>query len=88
MLFLNDKVTKAFKPFVRLKKNTLLISQLTLDETPLKVELFYKGELILSDELKGNQILERAYRLSKDVRGDYFLKLKFGDRYFSEAFEL
>lgn len=88
VFFLEDKETKAFKPVVRIDNNTLMISQLNLDKTPLDVELFYNDELIYSDQLKGGKVLERVYKLPKEERGEYYVSLKSGDRYFYDRFKL
>lgn len=88
VFFLDGMETMEFKPVVRLETNTLMISQLSLDSKPLKVELFYEGKLIYSDELKGDQVLERTFKLSNEIKGSYYLSLKSGDRCFLESFEI
>ena len=81
-------MTKEFKPVVRVDNDVLMVSQLTLDAKPLKLELVYNGELIFSDELKGAQVLERKYKLSNEEKGTYHISFTSGNRYFSEWFTL
>nr|WP_321232839.1 hypothetical protein [uncultured Psychroserpens sp.] len=86
--FIENMVTKEFKPVVRLEGDKLMISQLSPDLKSLKIELFYDGKCIHSEELKGSQVLERTYKLSKEVKGDYYVSLKSDDRCFSKTFKL
>lgn len=88
VIFLDNEETKVFKPVVRVEDFQLLISQLALNADSLKVELFYNGELIHSDELKGRSILERVYSLSKTESGDYFIRMTSGERQFTKRFSL
>lgn len=88
VLFLHDMETKEFKPVVRLENHDLMISHLTLEEKPLVIELFFNGELIYADELKGSKILKRIYKLSAEEKGSYFLRLKSGNRLFTDSFKM
>jgi len=88
VLFFEYLEKKVFKPLVRMENNKLLISQLSPAEQPLEVDIYYEGELIFSDELKGHKILKRVYELSKKEKGYYYLNLKSGERKFSKSFEL
>lgn len=88
VLFLEDLARKEFKPVVRLENDKLLISQLSFDENPLEVKVYFEEELIYSDQIEGSIVLESTYRLLKNVKGSYSVSLKSGDRYFYENFEL
>ena len=79
VIVLKDKETKLFKPVIRLKDNTLIISQMTLESKPLQVELVYDDEVIHSDELHGGQILKAKYGLSNNEKGTYYLEVVVGE---------
>lgn len=86
VLFLNDKETKEFKPVIRVNENQLIISQLSLNNQPLEVKLYYNDELIHKEILKNQSILKQALRLSKSQKGNYSLRMVSGNRVFVETF--
>ncbi|MCK8479100.1 hypothetical protein [Psychroserpens algicola] len=86
--FLTYRDSRVFKPMARLDNNQLYVSQLALDNEPLKVELYYNDEIIYKDELEGDKILERVYALSKEQKGDYYIRMTSGKRRFAEHFTL
>lgn len=88
VMFLERNEKTIFKPVVRLENNQLLISQMSFDSQPLKVELFYEDQSIYKGELIGEKILKQVYKLSAQEKGDYYLRLSFGDRYFIKNFKL
>jgi hypothetical protein len=77
-----------YKPVFRAEKNKVFISKIAFDTNLLKVAIYYEGTLILSDTVKGNQVLERIYSLSKDVKGDYKVVMKTNDRTYIKTFSL
>ncbi|WP_274474875.1 hypothetical protein [Mangrovimonas aestuarii] len=63
--------TKFYKPIVTVKDgNKVLISQLSLNQKPLKIEVYYEGsygkELIFQETLKNQQVLDRIYQLKQE----------------------
>lgn len=87
--FLDDQMTKKFKPVVRLKNDVLIISQLNLvDDASMKVQLYYEGEVIHNETLKGGQVLESILKLSKNEKGAYNLIITSGGQNFFQTFEL
>jgi len=88
VLFLESKETTIFKPVVRVEDNRLLISHMSLNAQPLKIELFYKGESVYKGELKGDKVLKQVYILSAQEKGDYYLLMSSGERFFNRTFEL
>jgi hypothetical protein len=77
-----------FKPVVRLEKDKLLISQLSLEGASLDIELLYNGERILKDEIVDGQVLNKVYQLSSKEKGNYDLRMVTGDRLFLKTFTL
>ncbi|WP_439130128.1 hypothetical protein [Polaribacter sp.] len=77
-----------FKPVVRNEDNKLLISKITFDQNPLKVDLYYNDEIIYSETLKGDQLVNRVYKLDKEFKGDYKVVIRNNGRRFSNEFEI
>jgi hypothetical protein len=86
--FLENNERVIFKPVVRTENNQLLISQMSLDEEPLQIELYYNGERIIKDQIVGDKILNKVYKLSAQEKGNYYLSMSSGDRSFIKTFEL
>ena len=59
VVFLEKNEKVIFKPVVRTENNQLLISYMSLEEQPLKIELYYNGERIFKDQLTGHKILNK-----------------------------
>jgi hypothetical protein len=88
VVFLEKNEKVIFKPVVRTENNQLLISHMSLEEQPLKIELYYNGERIFKDQLTGHKILNKIYRLSAQEKGSYYLSMSSGGRFFVKNFEL
>ncbi|TXE17870.1 hypothetical protein ES692_08195 [Psychroserpens burtonensis] len=88
VVFLEKNEKVIFKPVVRTENNQLLISHMSLDEQPLKIELYYNGERIFKDQLVGDKILNKIYKLSSQEKGSYYLSMTSGGRSFIKSFEL
>ncbi|KGL59214.1 hypothetical protein ATE90_0061 [Polaribacter sp. Hel1_33_96] len=66
----NSKIV-IFKPVIRNEENILMISKIAFDKKPSKISLYYNDEIIYSETIKSEMILNRAYKLDKDEKGDY-----------------
>ncbi|SDB62668.1 hypothetical protein SAMN03097699_2748 [Flavobacteriaceae bacterium MAR_2010_188] len=84
-----------FKPVVRSKDNLLFISKLTFDESPMNVKVYYDAksgtsnyDLIYSETLTNNQILERIYRLKENEKGTYKVVMSSNNRTFSQILKI
>ncbi|WP_445954965.1 hypothetical protein [Yeosuana sp.] len=91
--FNKEKEITYFKPLVRIKKNNIYLTQLTLQEEPLKVSIYYYGndgfsELIFSETIQDIKIIERIYKLDETVNGKYKMVLNTPNRTFFEYFTL
>ena len=63
-VFLNDISNKViYKPVIRNEKNRLMISKISFDKKPLQVDLYYNNEIIYSETVNGNDVLNRVYKL-------------------------
>ncbi|PRP66400.1 hypothetical protein [Nonlabens agnitus] len=88
VMIIQDSESKEFKPVLKLNKGTVMISQLTLAQKPLSISFYYDGELIHEETLSGSMILNGAYQLSTDKKGDYVVFMKSGDRTYTNNFTL
>jgi len=77
-----------FKPVIRTEKNKVLISKLDFDASPLKVTIYFEGEIIFKDTVKGGDLLRRVYQLRKDIKGSYKVVMKANDRVYTNEFSL
>ncbi len=77
-----------FKPVVRNEDNRLLISKITFDQKPLEVDLYYNNEIIYSETVKGDKLVNRVYKLDKEIKGDYKVVIRNNGRSYSNKFEI
>jgi hypothetical protein len=85
ILFKDEKTI--FKPVVRIKDNLILISKMNFEKEPLKVVLYYNDEIILSENTTGSSdIINRVYRLSKKIKGNYKVIVKTDNRTYKKDF--
>ena len=72
---------KVSKPFVRSEENRIYITSLSLDKSPLKVEIYYESsetsfdDKIFSETIKNKINIQRIYRLDKTKKGTYTIIL-------------
>ncbi|WP_299128612.1 DUF3244 domain-containing protein [uncultured Winogradskyella sp.] len=80
---------KVFKPVFRPLDNKLIISKIALDARELDVELYYKDELIFSENVEENEdVFNRIYKLDKTNKGFYKAIVKTNERVFVEYFRI
>tara|TARA_B110000879_G_C11130299_1_gene495711 strand:+ start:262 stop:843 length:582 start_codon:yes stop_codon:yes gene_type:complete len=85
VLFKDEKTI--FKPVVRIKDNLILISKMNFEKEPLKVVLYYNDEIILSENTTdSSDIINRVYRLSKKIKGNYKVIVKTDNRTYKKDF--
>lgn len=77
-----------FKPVVRTEENKVMISKLDFESNPLKVVIYFEGEVIFKDTVKGGDVLRRVYTLRKDIKGSYKVTMKANDRTYTNEFSL
>lgn len=86
--FLKKENTKIFKPVIRTKGDLLLISKLTFKKEPLKIVLYYKDDIIISETIQGKELLNRVYKLSKSEREAYKVVINSDNRTYTKEFTL
>jgi len=84
--------TLIFKPMVKSKENKVYLSRLSMNNEPLKVNIYYEGsndkELIFSEKIENRNIVERIYALDKQQRGLYKIIVLTEGRTFSHVIAL
>ena len=88
----NKELSKTtFKPLTVVKEGRILVSQLSLDEKPLKIEIYIEGgsyteayKMIYSETIKNTKNIERIYEISGFVEGKYKIVYKTDGRKFVE----
>ncbi len=87
---LTDSQEKIFKPVFRTKNDKLIVSKIALDQKEMKVEIYYKDELIFTENVDGQNgdILNRVYQLDATNRGDYTAVIRANDRVYVKNFRI
>ena len=77
-----------FKPVVRNESNKVMISKISFDEKPLQVDFYFNNEIIYTDTVKGNSIVNRVYKLDETIKGDYRVVIRNNGRSYINEFEI
>lgn len=86
--FIESANEKIFKPVFRAEADKVLISKLAVDSTEMKIDLYYENQLIYSETVIGNEILNRVYKLDRTLHGSYTAVINSNDRVFVENFRI
>ncbi len=86
--FLETTSKKIFKPVFRLNDSQLIISKLAMDSNEMDVELYFKNDIILSETIKGSDVLNRIYKLDQNLKGEYTAIIRANGRVFVENFKI
>ena len=86
--FLPEENKTIFKPVIRTQDNLLLISKISLENQPVKITLYYKGEVIYTETAKDAKILNRALRLLKNKKGNYTVAISADNKKYSKRFKI
>ena len=77
-----------FKPVIRAEKNKIFISKLNFIETSIHISIYYENEIIFTDNVKGDSIIEKIYSLQKEKKGSYKVITIENDRKYTKEFSL
>ena len=77
-----------FKPVIRTQDNLLLISKISLENQPIKITLYYKGDVIYTEMAKDIKVLNRAFRLLKNKKGNYTAAINANGKKYSKNFKI
>ena len=86
--FIDSAKERIFKPVVRTEQSKVLISKLDLDAKEMTVELYFEDELIHTELIEGETILNRVYQLDRSQPGDYTAIIRANDRVYVEHFRI
>ena len=76
------------KPVIRNDENILMITKIAFDKKPIDVALYYNDEIIYSETVKGDAILNRVYKLDQELKGDYKVVVQNNGRSYSNEFKI
>lgn len=88
VIFNENEEKTIFKPVVRNEENMVLISKISFDNEPMQVVLYYNDEVIFSETIKSEPILNRIYRLEKEKKGNYKVIFYNNNRSFVNTFKI
>ena len=77
-----------FKPIIRIQDNLLLISKISLENQPIKITLYYKGNVIYTETSTDTKVLNRAFRLLKNKKGNYTASINTNNKNYSKNFKI
>lgn len=89
-LFNKNKEKVVYKPFVRVSGNMVFISKLAIDGEPLDIEILYtpknspNSNVVVSERIKNQEKIEKAYQLSGSKNGSYEIILHTAGRRFEK----
>lgn len=86
VFYLENTEATIFKPVVRIENNKVLISKITFGSAPVKVKLYFEGELIVSEALKDESVVNRVYSLKENIEGEYRLSISSNNRVYTQNF--
>ena len=89
----NKADEKAFyKPVTRLVGDLLYVTKLSLDEAPLKIDIYYDSSNdgnfyapVHSETIENTKIIERVYKLTNLEHGDFEIVYQSGGRTFTKS---
>ncbi|MDY2586403.1 hypothetical protein [Winogradskyella aquimaris] len=79
---------KVFKPVFRTENSMLIVSKIALDTKEMDVELYFEDELIHKETVKGDDILNRVYRLDRTLNGNYTAVIRCNGRVYIKDFRI
>lgn len=84
----NMVAEKIHKPVFRIENEKVIISKLAFDSKKMEVKLYYENELIHTETVVGDGVLNRVYKLDETQSGNYTAIVKAEDRVFVEHFTI
>ncbi|NNE32739.1 MAG: hypothetical protein HKN40_10255 [Winogradskyella sp.] len=86
--FSEETNEKFFKPVFRILDNKVIISKLALSHDEMKIYLYYENDIIYTEVVTGNSILNRVYKLDQTYRGQYTVVVRTNNRVYVERYRL
>ena len=88
-VFFNNNDNKVIaKPIISNNENILKISKINSNKEPLKAVVYYNSEIIYTETIENNTVLNRVYKLNKDITGEYTAIVYSNNRSYSKNFKI
>ena len=88
VLFNNEEELIIFKPFVRLNGDLAFLTKLSINEAPLKIEIFFTDSneytLVYSEKIENTAEIKRIFKLNGLKNGSYKMVFHSEDREFTK----
>ncbi len=88
VIFNENSKNVIFKPVIRNEENVLMISKIAFDKKPSKISLYYNDEIIYSETVKSEVLLNRVYKLDQEAKGDYQVVIYNNNRSYLHNFKI
>lgn len=90
--FKKTKKTRIFKPHVETRNNTVYVTALSLNASPVNITIFYDNvgskETIYNETIKDTMDIQKAFALDATKKGKYIFLFKTENRTFSNYIKL
>lgn len=88
VIFDNTATKIIYKPVFRTEDYKVMISKIAFDKKPLKIALYHEGNVIFTETLSGDTILNRVYSLNDKVKGEYRIVMHNNGRSYTNTFSI
>lgn len=88
VIFDESEEKTIFKPVFRNEENIVMVSKIAFDNEPIQIVIYFNDEIIFSETIKNETILNRIYRLEKEKIGNYKVVFYSNNRSFVKAFKI
>ncbi|WP_407557089.1 hypothetical protein [Winogradskyella sp. 4-2091] len=86
--FLESSNSTIYKPVFRSEDSKVIVSKLAIDTDHMEIELYFGNDLIYTETVKGEDIINRVYQLDNTRKGEYTAIIKANGRVYVEDFKL
>ena len=66
----------------------LMVSKIEFDKEPTQIVIYFANEVIFSETVKNETLLNRVYKLDSEKKGSYNVVVYNQDRKYSNAFKI
>lgn len=88
VIFMEKQNQTIFKPVIRYENDLLLVSKLSFNNDPYKLKIYYDNEIIYTETLEKNSLINKVYRLQKEAKGPYTVVIYNNDRNYQYNFKI
>lgn len=88
VIFTENSEQVIFKPTFKNNEDLVMISKLDFNRNPLKVSIYFEGNMILSETVKSELLVNRIYKLNKDLKGNYSVVVNSNGKSYSNDFKI